>query len=134
MKRLFLTLFCALAMFGQETVSRVLQLKNIQAEGTNAVLDILSAGKVRWRTDGNRIIALNGPAELVEAMEAAVIKLDVPKPAGDAMPARLLVHRTGIDKAHTGADRKNLHRRRTIRARGRSVSRRNLINGSVADR
>lgn len=82
MKRLLLTLLCAAALFGQEQVSRVVQLKHIHPDGTHAVLDILAAGKVRWRTDTVlKIIAMNGPAELVEAMEAAIKKLDVPPPA-----------------------------------------------------
>lgn len=82
MKRLLLTLLCATALFAQETVSRVIQLKYIRPENTNPVLDILSAGKVRWRSDNNLgLVALNGPAELVEALEAAIKKLDVPPAA-----------------------------------------------------
>ena len=39
------------------------------------------ANKVHWKGDANiRVIALNGPPDLVEAMEAAIGKLDVPAP------------------------------------------------------
>ncbi len=82
MKRLLLTLLCAVALFGQESVSRVVQLKNIHADSVSAVLHVLSANKVHWKGDANiRVIALNGPPELVEAIEAAIKKLDVPAPA-----------------------------------------------------
>jgi hypothetical protein len=82
MKRILLTLLCTAALFGQEVVSRVVQLKYVHPDNTQAVLDILAAGKVRWRTDTSlKIIAMNGPNELVEAMEAAIKKLDVPPPA-----------------------------------------------------
>jgi hypothetical protein len=82
MKRILLTLLCTAALFGQEVVSRVVQLKYVHPDNTQAVLDILAAGKVRWRTDTSlRIIAMNGPTELVEAMEAAIKKLDMPPPA-----------------------------------------------------
>lgn len=83
MKRLLLTLLCAAALFGQDAVSRVVQLKYIQPQNTAAVLDILAAGRVRWKIDGDlRIVAMSGPAELVDAMEAAVKKLDVPTQPG----------------------------------------------------
>lgn len=79
MNRLFLSLLCATGLFAQEPVSRVLQLKHIHPDSVNPVLSVLSAEKVRWRSDGNlRIIALHGPAELVGAIEEAVKKLDVP--------------------------------------------------------
>lgn len=82
MKRLLLTLLCAAALFAQESISRVVQVKHFQPDFAVPVLDILSAGKVRWRPDNNlKNIALHGPAELVEAMEAAIKKLDVPAPA-----------------------------------------------------
>ncbi|MBI2689265.1 MAG: hypothetical protein HYX27_23420 [Acidobacteria bacterium] len=78
MKRILLILLGACALFAEDT-SRVVQLKYINPDSTAAVLDILAAGRVRWRTDGNlRIIALSGPSDLVEAMDAAVKKLDVP--------------------------------------------------------
>ncbi|MFN0102779.1 MAG: hypothetical protein ACKV2U_11895 [Bryobacteraceae bacterium] len=82
MKQLLPALLCAVALCAQEPISRVVQLRHIHPDPTQAVLDILAAGKVRWRTDGNlRIIAMHGPLELVEAMEAAIKKLDVPAPA-----------------------------------------------------
>jgi hypothetical protein len=85
MKRLLLTMLCAAALFAQESVSRVIQLRHIHPDGTTAVLDTLAAAKVRWKVDGNlRIIALNGPAELVDAIDAAIKKLDVPRPAPPA--------------------------------------------------
>ena len=80
MRRILLSLLLACALFGQENVSRVVKLTHIHAIDTGAVLDILSAGKVKWRTEeGLRIIVMNGPLELVDAMEAAVKKLDVPR-------------------------------------------------------
>jgi type II secretory pathway component GspD/PulD (secretin) len=82
MKRLLLMLLFGATMFAQETVSRVLQLKYIHPDSTSAVLNVLSANKVRWASDTNlRVIALNGPADLVDAIEAAVKKLDVSAPA-----------------------------------------------------
>jgi len=82
MKRLLLTLLCVSVLFAQEPISRVVQIKHFQPDFASPVLDILSAGKVRWRPDNNlKYIALHGPAELVEAMEAALKKLDVPAPA-----------------------------------------------------
>ena len=45
MKRLLLTLLCAAALFGQESVSRVVQLKNIHPDSVSAVLHVLSANK-----------------------------------------------------------------------------------------
>ena len=82
MKHILLTLFCAGALFAQESVSRVVQLTHVQPDFMRAVLDILAAGKVRWGTDTNlRVIALNGPPELVDAMEATIKKLDVPPAA-----------------------------------------------------
>ena len=82
MKSILLTLLCAAALLAQETTSRVVQLKYIHPDSTNAVLSVLSANMVRYQADGNlRIVALSGPAELVEAMEAAIKKLDVPAPA-----------------------------------------------------
>jgi len=78
MKFLLLTLICGGALFAQD-VSRVVQVKNIHPDHTTAVLDVLSAGKVRWKVDGSlRIIAMSGPGDLVDAMEAAIKKLDVP--------------------------------------------------------
>ena len=82
MKRFLLTLLCAAALFAQEPISRVVQIKHFQPDFASPVLEILSAGKVRWRPDNNlKYVALHGPAELVEAMEAAIKKLDVPAPA-----------------------------------------------------
>ena len=79
MKRLLLTLLCAAALFGQEPVSRVVPIKHFQPDFAAPVLDILSSGKVKWRTDNQlKNIALHGPAELVDAMEAAIKKMDVP--------------------------------------------------------
>lgn len=85
MKLLLLSLFLAGALFGQENVSRVIKLTNINPVDTQAVMDIMSAGKVRWQAqDGLRIIVLHGPLELVDAIEAAVKKLDVPRVAPPA--------------------------------------------------
>lgn len=82
MKRLVLMSLFATGLLAQESVSRVLQLKHIHPDSVSAVLNILSANKVRWGADGNlRIIAVNGPVDLVDAMEAAVKKLDVPTQA-----------------------------------------------------
>jgi len=80
MKRLLLTLLCTATLFAQE-VSRVVQLKNINADHTASILETFSSGKVRWKTDGRLgIVALQGPTDLVDAMEAAIKKLDVPHP------------------------------------------------------
>jgi hypothetical protein len=81
MNRILLALLCTAGLFAQEQVSRVLQLRHIHPDHTRAVLDILGAGKVNWKIDGNlRIVAMHGPTDLVDAMEAAIKKLDVPHP------------------------------------------------------
>lgn len=82
MKALLLTLLAAAALFAQESVSRVLQLKYIHPDNAAAILSVMSANKVRYQADtGLRIIALNGPQDLVDAIVAAVGKIDVPTPA-----------------------------------------------------
>ena len=85
MKRLLITLLCAAALFAQEQVSRVVQLRHIPIGSVQAVLSILSAGKVNFQSDPNlKVIAMNGPLDLVDAMEAAINKLDVPRPGPPA--------------------------------------------------
>lgn len=82
MKAILLCAALATLAIAQENVSRVIQLKHIDASTTHPVLDIMSNSKVRWQTqDRLRLIVLNGPPELVAAMEAAIHKLDVPPPA-----------------------------------------------------
>ena len=82
MKRLFITLLCSAALFAQEQVSRVVQLRHIPPGSVQVVLSILSAGKVNFQSDPNaKYVAMQGPRELVDAMEAAIKKLDVPVPA-----------------------------------------------------
>ena len=82
MKRLLITLLCSAALFAQEQVSRVVQLRHIPPGSVQVVLSILSAGKVNFQSDPNaNYIAMRGPLELVDAMEAAIKKLDVPAPA-----------------------------------------------------
>ena len=82
MKRLLITLLCAAALFAQEQVSRVVQLRHIPPGSVQVVLSILSAGKVNFQSDPNvNYIAMRGPLEFVDAMEAAIKKLDVPPPA-----------------------------------------------------
>jgi hypothetical protein len=79
MKNVLITLLCAAALLAQESVSRVVKLHHISAESTSNLLGVLSADKVRWRHDSKLgIVALHGPAGLVDAMEAAIQKLDVP--------------------------------------------------------
>jgi hypothetical protein len=82
MKRLFLMLLCGVALLAQDTVSRIVKVKYIPPESAIAVLNVLAGKQVRWQPDGRlRIIALNGPADLVNALEEAIQKLDVPPPA-----------------------------------------------------
>ena len=86
MKRILLTLLCTATLFAQE-VSRVVQLKNINADHTVSILETFSSGKVRWKTDGRLgIVALQGPTDLVDAMEAAIKKLDVPRSPPPPLP------------------------------------------------
>lgn len=82
MKHLLLTLLCAAALFAQDSVSRIVQLKHISPESSFAVLNVLPQGKVRFQVDNNlRVIVLYGPVDLVDAIEASLKKLDVPAPA-----------------------------------------------------
>ncbi len=82
MKRLLITLLCSAALFAQEQVSRVVQLRHIPPGSVQVVLSVLSAGKVIVQSDPNaKYVAMHGPLELVDAMEAAIKKLDVPAPA-----------------------------------------------------
>ena len=82
MKRLLITLLCSAALFAQEQISRVVQLRHIPPGSVQVVLSILSAGKVNFQSDPNaKYVAMHGPLELVDAMEAAIKKLDVPAPA-----------------------------------------------------
>jgi len=82
MKRLLITLLCSAALFAQDQVSRVVQLRHIPPGSVQVVLAVLSGGKVIFQSDSNaNIVAMRGPLELVDAMEAAIKKLDVPAPA-----------------------------------------------------
>ena len=81
MKSLLLTLFCAVALFGQQTVTRIVHLKHIQTDNVKVVVGMIAAGKVDWQPDPRmRLIGLSGPVELVNAVEEAIKKLDVPPP------------------------------------------------------
>jgi len=82
MKRLLLLVMSMMALCAQDSVSRVVQLRYVHPDSVAAVMDILAGNKVKWRNDGTlRIIAMNGPLELVDAMEAAAKKLDIPASA-----------------------------------------------------
>ncbi|MBL8241247.1 MAG: hypothetical protein JNM66_27740 [Bryobacterales bacterium] len=81
MKSLRIVLLCASALLAQEPVSRVVQLKHVHPDSTGAVLNVMSANKVRYQVDGNlRIVVMHGPPEMVGAMEEALKKLDAPAP------------------------------------------------------
>ena len=82
MKRLFLMLLCSMALLAQDAVSRVVKMKHINPESAIPVLNVLAGKQVRWQPDAQmKIIVLNGPADLVKALEEAIEKLDVPPPA-----------------------------------------------------
>jgi hypothetical protein len=82
MKSLLLTLLCAAALFAQESVSRIVKLKHVNPDSLFSVLNVLAGKQVRWQPDAQlRIIALNGPASMLDALEEAIQKLDVPQPA-----------------------------------------------------
>ena len=81
MKSLLLTLLCAAALFAQESVSRIVKLKHVNPDSLFSVLSVLAGKQVRWQQDAKmRIIALNGPASSLDALEEAIHRLDVPPP------------------------------------------------------
>jgi hypothetical protein len=81
MKSLLLTLLCAAVLFGQESVSRIVKLKHVNPDSLFSVLGVLAGKQVRWQPDAKmRIIALNGPASSLDALEEAIHRLDVPQP------------------------------------------------------
>jgi hypothetical protein len=81
MKRLFLMLLCGVALLAQDTVSRIVKVKHINPESATMILNVLAGKQVHWQPDAQmKIIALNGPSDLVKALEEAIQKLDVPQP------------------------------------------------------
>jgi len=81
MKSILLTLLCAAVLFGQESVSRIVKLKHVNPDSLFSVLGVLAGKQVRWQPDAKmRIIALNGPASNLDALEEAIHRLDVPQP------------------------------------------------------
>lgn len=78
MKSLLLTLICAVALFAQESVSRMVKLKHVNPDSLFTVLNVLAGKQVRWQPDAQ---LLNGPASLLDPLEDAIHKLDVPQPA-----------------------------------------------------
>lgn len=83
MKRLLVVLMLGVGLFGQETASRLVQMKNSIPEGSMVLLNVLAGKQVRWHIDPQtKMLAMSGPADLLNAMEAAVKQLDVPQPVG----------------------------------------------------
>ena len=81
MKRFFLLLAGSALLLAQETVSRVIQLKHVSPNSLQAVLDTFAGNRARWRTDQDlRLVVVNGPADLVDSIEAIVKKYDAPPP------------------------------------------------------
>lgn len=79
MKSILLTLLCAVALFGQQTVTRIVHLKHVDTDNLKVVVGMMSAGKVNWQPDkAMRLIGLSGPSDLVDAVEATIKKMDVP--------------------------------------------------------